>query len=107
MKICIVTTPIRPQPTVFPPFGSMAIIQSLRSVGHEMHFYHIDYHRFTHEQNTDYFKKYKFDMVGISAVVSTAYAYTKYLSKLIKKVSPSTVVFCGGNLAASAEIPPR
>ena len=104
MKICLVTTPIRPQPTVFPPFGSMAIIQSLRSVGHDMHFHHIDYHRFTHEQNSEYFKKEKFDMVGISAVVSTAYAYTKYLSKLIKKVSPSTVVFCGGNLAASAEI---
>ena len=43
-------------------------------------------------------------MVGISSVVSTAYAYTKYLTQLIKKVSPKTIVFVGGNLAASSEI---
>ena len=36
-------------------------------------------------------------------MVSTAYAYTKYLIELIKKVSPKTIVFVGGNLAASAE----
>ena len=29
MKICICSTPIRPIPSGFPPFGSMAIIQSL------------------------------------------------------------------------------
>jgi hypothetical protein len=33
MKICICTTPIRPVPTEFPPFGSMAIIQSLKDAG--------------------------------------------------------------------------
>jgi len=32
MKICICTTPIRPEPATFPPFGSMAIIQSLRKI---------------------------------------------------------------------------
>ena len=90
MKVCIVTTPIRPKPTTFPPFGSMAIIQSLRLVNHEVLFHHIDYHRYTDEENIEYFKKNKFDVVGISAVVSTAYAYTKYLTKLIKKASPKT-----------------
>lgn len=43
-------------------------------------------------------------MVGISAVVSTAYTYTKYLGNLIRKVSPRTIIIVGGNLAASAEI---
>ena len=104
MKICIVTTPIRPKPTNFPPFGSMAIIQSLRSIGQEVSFYNIDYHRFSHEQNVEYFKKNKFDAIGISAVVSTAYAYTKYLSTLIRKLYPETIIFMGGGLAASAEI---
>jgi len=104
MKICICTTPIRPSPTKFPPFGSMAIIQSLRNVGEDVSFYHIDYHRYKHEQISEYFSKNKFDMVGISAVVSTAYAYTKYLVKLINKVSPHTVIFVGGNLAASSKI---
>ena len=104
MRICIVTTPIRPRPTAFPPLGSMAIIQSLRSIGEEVYFYNIDYHRYSHEQIYEYFNKNKFDAVGISAVVSTAYAYSKYLAKLIKKINKSTIVFLGGGLVASAEI---
>ena len=77
MKICICTTPIRPNPTPFPPFGSMAIIQALRNIGEAASFYHIDYHRYKHSQISEYFASQQFDMVGISAVVSTAYAYTK------------------------------
>ena len=41
MKICIATTPIGPRPTIYPPFGSMAIIQSLRKIEEEVHFYHL------------------------------------------------------------------
>ncbi len=104
MKICICTLPIRPTPTVFPPFGSMAIIQSLKEVGEEPFFYNIDYFRFNHVEIIKYFSENQFDIVGISAVVSTAYAYTKYLSSLIKEVSPKTTIIVGGNLAASAEI---
>ena len=40
--------------------------------------------------------KNKFDAIGISAVVSTAYAYTKYLSTLIRKLYPETIIFMGG-----------
>ena len=104
MKFCICTTPIRPYPTDFPPFGSMAIIQSLRKIRVNADFFNIDYFRYSHEEIEAYFKKYQFDVVGISAVVSTAYLYTKYLSKLIREVSPNTLIIVGGNLGASAEI---
>jgi len=104
MKICICTTPIRPKPTSFPPFGSMAVIQALRNIGEKASFYHIDYHRYNHSQISEYLASQQFDMVGISSVVSTAYAYSKYLAQLIKKVSPKTIVFVGGNLCASAEV---
>ena len=104
MKICVCTTPIRPYPTTFPPFGSMAIIQSLKKIGADASFLNIDYFRYGHTEIEAYFKKNQFDIVGISAVVSTAYAYTKYLSNLIRSVSPDTVIIVGGNLAASSEI---
>lgn len=104
MKICICTTPIRPIPTSFPPFGSLAIIQSLRHIGEDASFFNIDYFRYQHEVVEKYFRENKFDVVGISAVVSTAYVYTKYLAALIRRVSPATVIIVGGNLAASAEI---
>ena len=106
MKICIVTTPIRPIPTDFPPMGSMVIMQSLRKLfkREDIKFHHIDFHRYTEKENLEYFKKNNFDYVGISAVVSTAYKYTKYLAKLIKSVNSNTIVFVGGGLAASAEV---
>jgi radical SAM superfamily enzyme YgiQ (UPF0313 family) len=104
MKICICTTPIRPVPTTFPPLGSLAVIQSLRRAGHIVEFYNIDYFRYPPDQVRAYFAQHQFDLVGISAVVSTAYAYTKFLSQLIREVSPKTVIVVGGNLAASSAI---
>lgn len=104
MSICICTTPIRPEPTTFPPYGSMAIIQALRNIGEQASFYHIDFHRYSETQNLEYFGDKQFDFVGISSVVSTAYANTKNLVRLIKRVSPKTIVFVGGNLAASSNI---
>ena len=35
MKIVICTTPIRPVPTSYPPFGSMALTQRLRAAGYD------------------------------------------------------------------------
>lgn len=104
MKICVCTTPIRLSPTEYPPFGSLAIIQSLRQMGKHVDFYHIDYFRYTWEQIEEYFSTHHYDVVGISAVVSTAYAYTKNLSGLIRKVSPETTIVLGGNMATCAEI---
>lgn len=104
MRICICTTPIRPTPTDFPPFGSMAIIQSLRRISEKAEFYNIDYFRPSDDQMRAYFTAKQFDLVGISAVVSTAYSYTKHLARLIRSVSPHTIIVVGGNLAASAEI---
>ena len=103
-KICICTTPIRPVPTTFPPLGSMSIIETLRPLCSEIKFLHIDYHRYNEEYLLNYFKENNFDFVGISAVVSTAYAYTKYLSGMIKSINKNTRIFVGGNLAASSQI---
>lgn len=104
MNIVITTTPIRPEPTDFPPFGSMAVIQSLRLAGYDPYFYDIDCLRPRFDEVVAFFERAKPDIVGISAVVSTAYEYTKRLSQAIRKVSPKTVQVLGGNLAASAEI---
>lgn len=104
MKICICTTPIRSEPTNYPPSGSLSIINSLRQMGENVDFYHIDCFRYPLEQIGEYFANNRYDVVGISAVVSTAYAYTKKLSELIRTVSPETTIVLGGNLAVSAEL---
>ena len=104
MNIVICTTPIRPEPTSYPPFGPMALIQSLRLKGYDPYFYDIDGLRPTFEEVLSFISDQKPDILAISAVVSTAYAYTKRLSLAVKSISPDTKIVVGGNLAASAEI---
>jgi len=104
VKIVICTTPIRPVPTTYPPFGSLAVIQSLREIGCDPYFYDIDGLRPSWEEIERFFRDSQPDVVGISAVVSTAYAYTKNLTRMIRRVSPEARIVVGGNLAASAEI---
>lgn len=104
MRIVICTTPIRRHATEYPPFGSLAIIQSLRSVGHNPYFYDIDGLRPTFDEVLEFLRGEQPDVVAISAVVSTAYAYTKQLCLALRKIAPHTKIILGGNLAASAEI---
>ena len=104
-KILIITTPIRPIPTDFPPLGSLSKITSLNKAGYQnVEFYNIDYLRPEYLDVIAHIKERKPDILGISAVVSTAYAYTKDLSLDIKNELPDTTIILGGNLGASAEI---
>jgi anaerobic magnesium-protoporphyrin IX monomethyl ester cyclase len=104
-KILIVTTPIRPIPTIFPPLGSLSIISALNKAGfNNTEFYNIDLVRPDYDEVLAHIQKSKPDIFGISAVVSTAYEYSKRLSLDVKKLLPQTTILLGGNLGASAEI---
>lgn len=103
-EILICTTPIRPVPTAYPPFGSLAVIQYLREHGYDPYFFDIDGLRPSWDDVIRIFEKRRPKIIGISAVVSTAYAYTRKLSWMIKEVLPDSYVVVGGNLAASAEL---
>ena len=105
IKTIVCTTPIRPIPTDFYPMASMLIVGSLRRAGYEnTYLYNIDLNRPSFDEVINHFIKEKPDVVGISAVVSTAYDYVKKLSLKLKEVLPETIIVLGGNLGASAEI---
>ena len=104
MKILICTTPIRPVPTDYPPIGSLAVIQALREAGTQPVFYDIDGLRPSFQEVIEKLKREAPDLIGISAVVSTAYSYVKQLCREIKKELPRARIVLGGNLAASAEL---
>ena len=105
MKTMLVTTPIRPYPTTFPPIGSLSIISYLRRHGAgDVEFYNIDGNRPDYDAVLDHMRTQRPDVLGISAVVSTAYAYTKQLALDVKPLLPETLIVVGGGLAASAEI---
>lgn len=104
-RIMIATTPIRPVPTEYPPFGSLSVIAALQKAGYEaVEFYDIDGVRPPYEEVLSHVCASRPDILGISAVVSTAYEFTKRLSLDVKRSLPDTTIVLGGNLAASAEI---
>jgi anaerobic magnesium-protoporphyrin IX monomethyl ester cyclase len=105
MKTLLVTTPNRASPANYPPIGSLALIHYLRKRGYEdFEFYNIDGNRPSYEETLAHILEFKPTVLGISAVVSTAYAYTKMLANDVKRLLPDTLIVVGGNLAASAEI---
>jgi radical SAM superfamily enzyme YgiQ (UPF0313 family) len=107
MKIMICTSRIRPDglQTVFPPYGSMAIIQALVNAGYkDTYLFDIDGLRPPSKDIVAHFQRERPDVVGISGVVSTAYKFIKRLIALIHEVLPETPVIVGGNVAANSEI---
>jgi anaerobic magnesium-protoporphyrin IX monomethyl ester cyclase len=105
MTTMIVTTPIRPYPTSFVPIGSLSILNYLRKNGiDDAEFYNIDGNRPSYAEVLSHITARRPEILGISAVVSTAYAYTKRLAHDVKQLLPGTLVVVGGGLAASAEI---
>ncbi|MFA5099312.1 MAG: radical SAM protein [Candidatus Omnitrophota bacterium] len=104
MKILICNIAIRERPDPFPPVACTSLVHILNEHGYPSVFYDIDAKRPSDEDMYDYFRNERFGLVGISAVVSTGYLYTKRLAALIKKASPSTNIILGGNLASAYEV---
>ncbi|MDC1122024.1 radical SAM protein, partial [Nitrospinaceae bacterium] len=85
--------------------GSLSVITALNNSGfNDVEFYNIDYLRPAYSDVISHIKETNPDILGISAVVSTAYGYSKKLSVDIKRMLPDTTILLGGNLGASAEI---
>jgi anaerobic magnesium-protoporphyrin IX monomethyl ester cyclase len=104
MKILLCNIAIRSKPDPFPPVASTTLMNMLKKNGYESSFYDIDALRPSCDELTAFFRDGQFDIVGISAVVSTGYEYTKNLAACINKVSPQTSIILGGNLAGAYEI---
>tara|TARA_Y100000588_G_scaffold96472_1_gene104513 strand:- start:12692 stop:14599 length:1908 start_codon:yes stop_codon:yes gene_type:complete len=104
-KIIIITLPLREVPSSFPPLGSLSIITALKRAGFKnTKFYNLDLLRPTYEAILANLEREKPDILGISAVVSTGYGFTKKLSLDVKNILPNTTILLGGNMGASAEV---
>lgn len=104
MKILLCNIPVRNEPTEFPPVACTSLLGTLLKNGYDAVYYDLDVKRPSLEELFAYFAEEKYDLVGISAVVSTGYGYTKALSETIKSASPGTRIILGGNLAEANEI---
>ncbi len=89
MKFLICTLPLRENASQFPPLAIIRLIKSLEESGYnDIDFLNLDFLRYTEEQIIEYVRKSNPDIIGISAVVSTSYRYTKFLSYVLRKILP-------------------
>ena len=105
MKSLFITLPQRNLPSKLPPFGAMAVINSLRKAGYKDTFlYNIDVLRPSREEAIDYIVNCNPEILCISAPVSTGYENCKFFSLELKQRLPNVIIVLGGNMAISAEI---
>ncbi len=105
MNVLIVTIPLRPVANKNRPIGPLSIMKYMRLQGFDgVELYDIDMFRPSFEEALAYVIDKKPDVLGLSAVVSTAYEYTKKLSIAVRKALPDCLIVMGGNMGASAEI---
>ena len=104
-KVLYLTTPIRPTPTHYPPMAVLSIMKAARNHGYlDNQFYNIDYLRPPLKEAVEHIRSASPDILAISAVVSTAYAYVKQLTNELRKVHPRLTIILGGPMGASSEI---
>lgn len=106
MNISISNVPLRSDAikTSYPPIGAMAIIQALRGAGYDADFFDINYHRPSDEKIREYLQRNKFDVLGISAPVSTSYKFVRKLVTMTRSISPQTVLVVGGAITSASEV---
>ena len=103
-KIIFATIPLR-DPSSHIPIASLAIMSALQRHGYtNLMLYEINVLRPAYEETLEFFRKNKPDIVGLSAVVSTSYAYVKELAADLRKLFPDLLIVCGGNMAANANV---
>ena len=105
IKSIFITLPQRDRPSDVPPFGAMAVINSLRKAGYnDIFLYNIDVLRPSREDAIEYIVKHNPEILCISAPVSTGYENCKFFSLELKQRLPNVIIVLGGNMAVSAEI---
>ncbi|MDX6769770.1 MAG: radical SAM protein [Elusimicrobiota bacterium] len=103
-KIVFATIPLR-APSSHLPIASLAIMTALKRHGYDnVSLYEINILRPKYEEVLEYFRLQKPDIVGLSAVVSTSYAFVKQLAADLRKMYPDLLIVCGGNLVANVNV---
>lgn len=104
LKIAIIVPPLRGNTSFYPPFGALSVMAAAQEDGHDSYLLDFDARRCSYSEMIKQIRDLSPDVIGISAVVSTAYRYAKELSLLIKQKMPDTVVVVGGGLSAAADV---
>ncbi len=103
-RIMFATIPLR-NPSTHIPIASLAILSELERRGYkDLHLFEVNILRPSYEEILKRFEILRPDIIGLSAVVSTSYAFVKKLTDDLKRLLPGAWIICGGNMVASANV---
>jgi len=104
MNFTILTLPVRESADKYIPIGAIHVAQAVNSAGWNSRLLDQDYYRYSDDRFIEVLKAENPDIIGISAVVSTAYNSIKHYSSLIKKNFPQKLLILGGAAAISSAL---
>ena len=101
MKILLINAPVRlsAKPNCL-PYGLAVIAAVLRDIGHDVEIFDINALRLSEEDILDCLKQKKWDVAGVSGLITT-FSYQQWIIAELKKLNPDAPVISGGGLATS------
>lgn len=101
----LMNIPGGPYPTDFPPFAISRIIEGLSpTLNCNFSFFDLDCYRPLFEEIKEKIQSFSPQIIGFSAVLTSAYSYLKKLSAFIKNNFPDIIQVLGGEMAVISNI---
>ena len=91
---------------IVPKVAIVSLVDSMKRAGYSKlsyDYYDIDMLYPNDDEIGIYFSRYKPNVVGLSAVVSTSYSQVARIASIIRQKVPDAWIVMGGNLAACSE----
>ncbi len=102
MKILLINCPVRLNaPPNNIPYGLSIIANLLRNEGFEVEIYDINALRPARQEVITALKNRRWDIVGVSGLITT-YTFQVWLISCLKKLNPESLIISGGGLATSS-----
>lgn len=104
-KILLLNLPSGPIPTDYPPVAISRIIEGIDPfLNCTVQFYNLDFYRYSLEEIQKKVSEFNPDIIGFSAILTTAYTYLKELSVAVRTACPKAVQILGGQMAVISNI---
>jgi radical SAM superfamily enzyme YgiQ (UPF0313 family) len=102
LRILLIDPPVAVKRRILqiPNMGLAYIGASLEEEGYEVKLIDLNANRLSKKQIKNILKKYRYDIYGIGCMI-VAYEYIVYLSKIIKKYHPNSLIIAGNSVASS------
>ncbi len=107
VDVFVSSTRSKGQLPVMPKIAIVSLINAMRRAGYEENeydFFDVDMLLPSDQELRDYFLRYQPEVVGLSAVVSTCYAQTKRIARILRECCPNAWIVLGGSLTASSNM---